>query len=139
MNEITVKTEVKKPVRYLRAECGVRYWEDATVNGVEDTDGTLIPCREGDTWTPVIDLETGRIENWPQGTKASIHYKVCDDGAYELHDADGGLVKRITGYVIKMMCPKENGFGDYVIMDVYPDGLIEDWKVDLNEFEKDDD
>lgn len=134
--EITVKTEVKKAVRYLRAECGVRYWEDATVNGVEDAEGDLIPCREGDAWAPVIDLETGKIENWPQGTKASIHYKICDDGAYELHDADGDVVKRVEGYVIKMMCPKGGGYGDYVIMDIDGDGLIEGWKVDLGEFEE---
>lgn len=135
--EVTVKIEIKKRVRYLRAECGVRYWEGATVNGVKDEDGTLIPCREGDFWAPVIDLETGRIENWPQGTEADIHYKICDDGAYEVHDRDGALVKRITGYVIKMMCPEENGFGDYVIMKVGPEGLIKDFKVDLSEFESD--
>ena len=45
MSEITlaVATTTRVPVKYLRAECGVRYWEDATVNGVEDTDGKLIP------------------------------------------------------------------------------------------------
>lgn len=35
------------PVKYIRARCGVRYWEDGKVNGVEDADGSRIPCREG--------------------------------------------------------------------------------------------
>ena len=137
--EIEVTTKVKKQVRYLKAECGVRYWEDARVNGVEDTEGTLIPCREGDAWSPVIDLQTGKIENWPEGTVASIHYKVCDDGAYELRDPDGEVIKRITGYVIKMMCPEGNGYGDYVVMEINGDGTIQNWRVDLDVFEKDED
>lgn len=133
---ITVSRTQQVPVKYLRAECGVRYWEDATVNGVEDTVGTLIPCREGDeAWAPMIDLATGKIENWRQGTKADIHYKVCDDGAYELRNEAGDLVRRVTGYVIKMMCPEENGYGDYVIMKVDENGVIANWKVDLTEFE----
>jgi hypothetical protein len=133
--EIEIDVKIKHSVRYLRAECGVRYWEDATVNGVEDTEGTLIPCREGDNWCPVIDLETGKIENWPEGTSASIHYKVCDEGRYTLLDRDGDDVKSVDGYVITMMCPEGEGFGDYVIMNVGPDGQIENWKVDFSEFE----
>ena len=62
----------------LRVSAGVRYWEDASVNGVEDTDGTLIPFRKGDLWCPIIDLETGQIYDWPAGANAYIHYKVCD-------------------------------------------------------------
>lgn len=134
--DIEVNVTVKKSVRYLRAECGVRYWEDATVNGAEDAEGDLIPCRKGDAWCPIIDLETGKIENWPEGTTAKIHYKVCDDGRYALLDRDGDDVKSIDGYVITMMCPEGEGFGDYVIMNVGPDGKIENWKVDFSEFEK---
>lgn len=42
-----VTTTTKVPVKYLRARCGVRYWEDGTVNGVQDDDGSRIPCRNG--------------------------------------------------------------------------------------------
>jgi len=31
---------------HLKVKCGARYWEDATVNGVEDTEGLLIPLRD---------------------------------------------------------------------------------------------
>lgn len=144
MGEITLEVHNKKrvPVKYLQAECGVRYWEDATVNGAVDTDGSLIPCRDpkpndslgGGTWLPVIDLETGKIEGWPEGTTADIHYKVCDDGAYHLLDADRVVISSIDGYVPKIMCPEGDGYGDYVIMSVGPDGTIAKWKVDLSEF-----
>lgn len=67
-----VKQDVE--VKYLRVRCGVRYWEDATVNGVRDDDGSRIPCRDGGgNWCPTIDLGTGKIENWPEGTTARLH------------------------------------------------------------------
>jgi hypothetical protein len=121
-------------VTHLKAECGVRYWEDATVNGVEDEDGTLIPFRVGDTWCPKIDLSTGIIENWPEGVSASVHYKVCDDGRYELLDASGKVVRDIMGYVPSLMSPGDNGYGDYVIMKIDGSGKIDGWKADLTAF-----
>lgn len=137
------------PVKFIRARCGVRYWEDATVNGVEDADGSRIPCRKGTAadnnnlgggdWCPTIDLESGKIVGWPEGTTASIHYKVCDDGDYALLDAEQNVVAEIHGYVPSLMCPELEGFGDYVIMEIGADGAIAKWKADLSEFEKDDD
>ena len=82
----------------------------------------------GGNWRPTIDIETGRIEGWPQGTTASIHYKCCDDGDYELLDADRNVVKAIEGYVPSIMCPEGNGYGDYVIMEIAADGAIANWK-----------
>lgn len=138
MNDITIEVTTKRriPVKYLRAECGVRHWEDAIVNDVEDSDGKLIPLRNGDTWDVTIDLATGKIEGWPEGTAADIHYKVCDAGVYTLLDDARLQIKSIDGYVPKMMCPEGNGFGDYVIMKIAADGTIAKWKADLSEFEK---
>lgn len=122
---------------YLRARCGVRYWEDATVNGEADDDGSRIPCRDGTAedndehgggdWTPTIVLATGQIERWSLGTTASVHYKICDDGEYELLDSDRRVIARKEGYVPKIMSPGGRGYGDYVIMNVGPDGRIAGW------------
>lgn len=130
----TIKQSVE--VKYLRARCGVRYWEDGIVNGVRDTDGSRIPCRAGGNWCPTIDLTTGKIEGWPEGTTARLHYKVCDDGDYALLDADRNVVKAIDGYVPDIMCPGDSSGGDYVIMTIGPDGVIANWRVDLSDFEK---
>jgi hypothetical protein len=135
------------PVKYLRARCGVRYWEDGTVNGEKDSDGSRIPCRDpkpndrlgGGDWLPLIELETGKIVGWPEGTTADIHYKVCDDGEYMLLSEDcKTVVKKIDGYVPGIMCPEGDGDGDYVIMKIGPNGSIANWKVDLSEFESED-
>ena len=81
------------PLRLL-VSAEVRYWEDAEINGTGDTeDGTLIPLKVGNLWKPSIELETGRVLEWPQGTTADIHYKVCDQGEYWLEDAEGKRLK----------------------------------------------
>lgn len=133
---ITVSKEVD--VKTLRVVAHVRYWCDATVNGVEGADDDEaadpgIPCREGETWKPVIDVDSGRITNWKQGTTASTHYKVCDAGVYILEDAEGNEVGRKEGYVPEMLAPKGKGYGDYIKLDIDAEGFIEGWNPDLSE------
>lgn len=136
--KVKLKIEKEFDVKYLLAEAGARYWEDATVNGKEDTEGTLIPCRDGEYWKPLIDIETGIIINWEQGKVAEVHYKCCDDGKYKLLDANKEVIKEIDGYVPSIMCPKGSGYGDYVIMDIDADGKIQNWKAKLSDFQDDD-
>lgn len=128
------RAEVVTPV-FLKVEAGVRHWEDATINGEEDTDGNLIPFRKGNIWAPTINLEAGTVINWPGGTTADVHFKVCDDGRYSLLDADMKVLTVLDGYVPKIMAPGGNGYGDYFIMTIGPDGKIANWKVDLTEFQ----
>jgi hypothetical protein len=124
--KINIKQEVD--VKTLSVKANVRYWEDATVNNEEDTTGEFIPCRQGDLWCPEIDIDTGVITNWKNGVKAEIHYKICDEGSYYLKDATGNIVASIEdNYVPSIMCPKDSGYGDYIIMDVDENGKISDW------------
>lgn len=125
-----IKAQVTKKfeVVAIRVHAEVRYWEDATVNGVEDTEGTLIPLRSETLWEPTIDLESGRVRDWPEGTTADVHYKVCDAGEYELIDSDGNMVALKSGYVPDMLGVGEPSYGDYIIMKIGQDGLIEGWK-----------
>lgn len=115
---------------HIDVEAEVRYWEDARVNGVQDDDGTLIPGREGDLWKIRIDLARGRIENWPAGVRADIHYKVCDQGEYWLSDAAGTRLAKWKDHYVPgaFLCHGDNGFGDYVIMKVDGDGTIRDYR-----------
>jgi hypothetical protein len=137
MPKITVKTEQEVEVKTLIASANVRYWEDSTINGKEDTEGTLTPFRNGDCWNPTIDLESGVVLNWPTGTVADIHFKVCDEGVYQLANSDGKIVKEIEGYVPGIMCPEDSGYGDYIIMKIDANGKINKWNIDLSDFEKD--
>ena len=135
MLNLTVNVTQEVPVKYLHAEMGVRYWEDAKVNGEEDSeDAPRIPLKRGDTWEITVDLETGVIANWPEGVTADTHYKVCDDGIYRVLKEDGTVAVERDGYVPAMLSPGGNGYGDYVIMKIDGNGKIENWRADLEYF-----
>ena len=111
---------------YVLVEAGVRYWEDARVNGTEDINGDLIPCRKYDYWCPKINIDTGQIEDWPKGKTADIYYKVCDDGAYEFMSREG-LSIIIEGYVPSFLSIDGDGYGDYISITVDENGFIKNW------------
>ena len=131
--KIKLKTTIEFDIKYLQVEAGVRYWEDSELNGISDEEG-LMPCKDGEYWKPLIDIENGIIVNWENGNKAEIHYKVCDDGKYSLLDKEKKIVTELQGiYVPKILCPKENGYGDYIIMDINEYGVITDWEILLSD------
>ena len=135
----TVKIEKEVELKTLIVNAGVRYWEDAEVNGKDDEHGDLIPCRVGDSWKPIIDIDNGIITNWKQGTTAKIHYKVCDCCGWDLLDENGNIILQAEdGYVPSTLSPAENGYGDYIIMSVDENGKIEDWEFDIDDFKTDD-
>ena len=120
---------------HIEVRAKVRYWEDATVNGAEDLDGTLIPFRDGDLWCPRIRLADGLIEGWPQGMVASIHFKVCDEGEYWLTNSGGARVAKWHGHYVpdEFMCHGSSGYGDYIIIHVGGDGVIAKWRQPIIE------
>lgn len=138
--KVEIKTKREIDVKYLKVDAGVRYFEDAEVNGVQDDDDNpMIPfavlCKADSRlrydmyrWRPTIDLEEGKIVDWPKGVDADIHYKVCDDGTYSLLDKDKNVLIEVNSYVPDILCPKEEGYGDYIIMDIDEDGYIADWE-----------
>jgi hypothetical protein len=129
----TIKIEKEVDIKTVLVNAHVRYWEDASINGVADEDGTLTPCREGDLWCPEIDIDTGVILNWPKGTTADIHFKVCDGGSYYLKDAEGNIVlKREDDYVPNQLIP--GSYGDYIEMTIDVNGKIADWTPSLDDF-----
>lgn len=114
---------------YIEVEAGVRYWDDAVVNGEEDTDGKLIPMRQGNCWCPIIRISDGMVIGWPQGTSASVHFKVCDDGEYWLLDGERNRVAKWAGFYVPedFLCHGDRGYGDYIILSIADDGMINGW------------
>lgn len=114
---------------FIRVDAGPRYWDDARLNGVADTEGQ-IPFRNGERWLPIIDLRTGAVLDWPSGITAVIHYKVCDDGEYWLLNGQRQRMAKWKGYYVPdaILCVGSRGYGDYIIFQVGPDGLIAGWR-----------
>lgn len=147
--KITNKKHVEVEAIFLKADATVRYWQDSEIDGVEDNDceeepnEPQMPCAEyvGEQdkclraynwhWRPIIDINTGRIVNWSNGVTASIHYKVCDEFYCDILDEEENIVCSYDGYVPHCMCPKENGYGDYIILDIDENGSIRDWNPEL--------
>jgi hypothetical protein len=133
--KITKEVEVELGTLMVKAE--PRYWEDSEINGVNDTkNGDNVPCKVNNLWCPIIDIESGTIINWEKGTIAKIHYKVADCCGYELLDKNGYVINSFEdGYVPRTLYPKENGYGDYIIMDIDENGKIQNFKFYPNDFE----
>jgi hypothetical protein len=112
---------------YLEVMVPVRFWEDSRVDGIEDVNG-LIHGRDGSVWRIHIHMDTGYVVQWPKGVDAEIGYKVCDEGIYKIlnHDLDV-LLKRDGQYVPDFLSIGDEGFGDYVYLDIDRNGMIRNW------------
>lgn len=127
-----IKVEKEVELTTLMVNAGARYWEDSEINGQIDEQGLLVPCRVGEKWTPVIDIETGIITNWEKGKTARIHYKVCDDGVYHLLDKEGNAILTKDGYVPNILDLYNDSYGDYIILNIDENGQIADWDNNPN-------
>ena len=139
--KITKKEIAEKEIspRYLHIDVGPRYWEDGEVNGKDDIEWELqqngeqprmpFAIKDGNEyrWKLTIDLENGKILDWPKGVMASVHYKVCDDGTYTLLDENNDEIESKDCYVPDLLAINDSGFGDYIIFNVDENGNIEDW------------
>ena len=79
-------------------------------------------------WMPLIDVETGKIINWVEGTTARVHYKVCDEGIYRLLDADKNIIVEVESYVPSFLGED----GDYIIMNIDEHGVIKNFVFNNN-------
>lgn len=130
-------TDISKAT-HIDVEAGVRYWEDASVNGVDENDDSpTIFGADGDTWRVRININEGRIEGWPTDMEAEIHYKVCDEGEYWLSNADGKRVAKWRGHYVPSdyLCHGDEGYGDYIIMKVSGGGFINEYAAPELDYE----
>ena len=134
--KVKIKIEKEVELKTLQLKAKVRYWNDTEVNETPDTEnGDNIPCKNGNLWMPTIEIETGKILNWKQGVKSNVHYKVCDCCGWDLLDENNEIVlSEEDGYVPDTLCPKERGYGDYIIMDINEDGFISNFNFDIDDF-----
>lgn len=155
--EINRKIVISQNVRYLKALMGVRYYVDcrySTDNGktwnehFEDNEEesnrimkltpnvVTIETKYGNIydWELVVDLETGKVQNWPKDFCLQTEYKVCDEGDYSFLDEHLDEVINITKefkqyYVPDFLSLEGDGFGDYVYLNINGDGSIEHFDI----------
>ena len=119
----------------LKVIANVRYWEDTEINWKEDTeDWDNIPCKIDEKWCPIIDTETWIIENWEKWKIARVHYKVCDECSWELYDNEKLISSEYNKYVPDTLCPWDEGYWDYIIMNIDENWKIENWDFNEEDF-----
>lgn len=128
---ITVKIETEIEVTTIQVELAVRYEEEDIPND--------FPLRMGDMWRATIEVDTGKIQGWPQGQEGHIkNMKVCDCGTYRLNYIANGILEgqavRENEYVPHGIIP--GSYCDYVTLDINRDGIITNWpkKPDVSVF-----
>lgn len=123
--EITIQRPVKVQAKAIRIDVPVRY-------GTEDIPEDF-PFRKDDQWTVEVDIDTGKIKDWPGLPEVTeFHMKVTDAGVYTLLGEDG---KHLEGSkVIEDYVPSciPNKYSDYLEFSITKDGVIKEWKEDCS-------
>lgn len=126
-----IPTTIEVNITHVLVNLPVRYDEEDIPND--------FPLREGKMWNAKIEIDTGKIENWPVGQVGEFYMKVVDEGMYRLLDDKGAVVAAIEqDYVPHGVIPGE--YGDYVDFNIDVGGVITNWpkRPDIREFLKQD-
>ena len=115
--ELLVKKEVE--ITMVKVDVAVRYDEEDIPND--------FPMRKGNMWSAIINIDNGKILDWPMGQSGDLYMKVCDQGSYYLLDPHGNTVLSIEDdYVPNRLIPGE--YGDYIDLKIDMNGIITNWK-----------
>ena len=148
--EIRILNEKKIDLGFVKLKSFVRDWCNFLINGENDNETIKnIPFRENDYWCPTIDVDEGKIVNWPLGIKLDVLAKTCDENKIYFCDKN---MNKITwfdeeekdtidcyeGYVPDFLDTIGDGCGDYIQLNINEDGKIKNWNKEeiLNIFEK---
>lgn len=76
-----------------------------------------------------INPYIGQIINWHEGIISRVCYKSRDRNFLSAYDKYNNKLGEYEGYVPDCFQIYDNGFGDYVHINVDSHGFIEDWKL----------
>lgn len=110
---------VEYDVRFVKLDLPVDYDEEDMPND--------FPFRNDDRWSVIVDADSGKILDWPQGFAYRLEMKVNDGGTYALLDEDKEEIASKEEDYVPGWIPGE--YGDYVDLDINKDGYIEHWKA----------
>jgi hypothetical protein len=117
-----VKIEQEIEIVAVNISVPVRYKEEDIPNN--------FPLRDGEMWHATVDIDTGKIEGWPEGVSGDLYMNVCDEGMYLLIDVHGQYVAKRFGYVPHGVVPGE--YGDYIDLKINAEGVITNWPAKPN-------
>lgn len=114
----TIKVEKEIEIAMIKIDVAIRYEEEDIPND--------FPLRKGDMWSAIVEVDTGKILDWPIGRSGEMHMKVVDQGSYYLLDKEGNTVLSIEeDYVPHGIVP--GSYGDYIELKIDENGIITNW------------
>ena len=136
--KVRILTPTVADIKYLKAVIDNPYYEDFEVNDKEIESWDELPsCMKGADGDIefAVDIETGKILGWEEGTTFVACSKVRDSGTYWLMDGDyDRAIPSLNRYVPCMLDTRGDGFGDYMQFTVDTHGYIVDFGVNFNDF-----
>lgn len=94
---------------------------------------SYLPCIH--TINLEIDIDTGKVTNWPKNCPTDFHdIKIVDTGNYWLRDDNADLVVGYTGYVPS--CLGRDGYGDYLEFEIDGNSHIVGWSFDQDDYDE---
>lgn len=128
--KITVQRPTVIDIKLLYIDAYVRYPEDSMLNINEnwiDDNNHEMPFLVNNHWNIVIDIDSGKVLNWPNNTEAKISYKVRDEFNCKVIDNQGEIQIDYDGYVPSFMSIDDIGYGDYIYITIDANGFIKNW------------
>lgn len=125
--KVRIPILVEEEIELIRIAAPVRYDEEEIPND--------FPGRSGDFWQADIEIDTGKIRNWPAGRAEEMHLTVKDAGSYKLVNVSGDEVAVIEeNYVPHGIVP--GSYGDTIELDISADGIVTNWprRPDFSDF-----
>lgn len=115
---ITRKVTEEIEIAHVLIQAPINYGEEDIPND--------FPLRFADTWIARVQIDTGKIESWPQGRAEKMFVTVKDSGTYTLLSSSGARLASIDeGYVPHGVVPGQ--FGDTIELTINADGVIANW------------
>lgn len=120
--KLTIKKPVDYEIKYVYVAAPFRYVGD----GDDDDVPLSTPLLKNGSWKAKINIDEGKVEDWPVGESCHLFGKICDEGSYYLIDDTGNIVlSREEDYVPNRLIPGE--YGDYIDLHIDENGYITNW------------
>ena len=136
--KVQILTPTIADIKYLKVDIEDYYLEDFEVNGKEvETWDDFPSCMKGRDGNIefAVDIETGKILGWTEGTTFVAYAKIADGGTYFLTDENyERMIPSLNRYVPCMLDTRSDGYGDYMQFSVNEQGYIVNFKVNFNDF-----
>lgn len=135
--QLTINRSQIVDIKYIRAEGAFYHLDDCDVDDPnKNVDWYNLPfVKEVNKETGsgsidmTINIDTGKILIDNSDYTFNIYYKTVDNLEYTCYNKDWNIVGKFRDYTPLLFSQYENGFGDYMGLNVGYNGRIEGWNV----------